>query len=280
MKGAKRVPDPEGWFSLDGSITPEAIRSLAENGRLERLSLTRGPLINVTLARQLADLHVEWLWLWCEVTPRALACIVQLSGLRKLDVLTVRGPGRFANFSKAANLQVFRANHGMSEADLLELARCVSLREIGAQYAQLSRRALLALLSLPELTALDLEGTCFDDRMARWISRSGMLTNLDLGGTRLTGAGLGHLVRMQQLRSLDLWATRLTEKDLPMLLELPNLEYLSLGDYAGVASLGAEPVTQFILEAPSLKRVWLDGIKLQPAQKKALESRLDTLRHT
>lgn len=49
---------------------------------------------------------------------------------------------------------------------------------------------------MPNLTALDLEGTRFDDKMAEKISRSTTIGSLDVGGTRLTRAGLAHLVTM------------------------------------------------------------------------------------
>jgi hypothetical protein len=116
--------------------------------------------------------------------------------------------------------------------------------------------------------------------MARKLSRSRTIETLDLGATLLTGIGLTHLAEMPQLRSLDLWATRIADADLRLLLEIPNLEYLSLGNYHGFPSLDEDQVCNLILASPSLKRVWLDGIRLNAAQKAALETKLESLRVT
>jgi hypothetical protein len=245
---------------------------------IERLSLTKIPLLTVKLAQRLSPLHVKQLWLWCDVTRRAMRHIVQLPGLRVLDVLCIRGPGTLANFKKALDLEVFRANHCMTQADLFQVAQCTRLQELGAQGAKLSIESLCAILSLANLTTLDLESTCFDNRMAKRLSRSRTIKSLDIGATRIQRDGLVHLVQMEQLESLDLWATELDETDLRLLLNLPKLKYLSLGNHDGLAQLNSEKVTQLILECPSLKQVWLDGIRLEPGQKNALEAKLDSLR--
>lgn len=85
---------------------------------------------------------------------------------------------------------------------------------------------------------------------------------------------------MKQLGSLDLWATDLKERDLWLLVYLPNLEYVSLGNHDEMPPLNSELITQLLLDCPRLKRVWLDGINLEPTQKKALEAKLDSLRIT
>jgi hypothetical protein len=206
--------------------------------------------------------------------------IVQIPGLRTLDVLCIKGPSVLDNFRKAQSLETFRANHYMTEADLLEVTQCSRLTELGAQGAKLSSAALAAILALPSLVSLDIESTRFDDSMAKKVSRSKTIESLDVGATRLTGAGLRHLAQMQQLRSIDLWATDVAEADLPLLLDLPRLEYVSLGNCDHLPQLSAETVCNLILSAPSLKRVWLDGIRLHAAQKEALENKLESLRIT
>lgn len=273
-------PDARGWYSLEHDVDPEVIRQLEQLVPIEKLSLTKIPLITVELAKRLSGLRVEHLWLWCDVTRRAMRHVVQLPGLRELDVLCMRGPGELANFRKARDLEIFRANHYMTEEDLFQVTQCESLRELGAQNVELSLASISAILSLPSLTSLDLEATRFDDRMAKRTSRSKTIKNLHVGATRITRTGLEHLVRMEQLSSLDLWATALNELDLRLLLNLPNLEYLSLGNYDGLPPLNSDEVTRLILECPSLRRVWLDGIQLQTTQKEALEARLDSLRVT
>ena len=144
----------------------------------------------------------------------------------------------------------------------------------------MSPRVIKALLDLPRLTSLDLEGTQFDDSMAKAISGSGLLTSLDVGATRITGAGLSHLCKMSQLRSLDLWATSIQESDLDLLAQLSNLEYLSVGDYEDSSSFNAATLLPRLGAIPSLKYIWLDGVKLEPSHRASLEARYVTVRIT
>jgi len=116
--------------------------------------------------------------------------------------------------------------------------------------------------------------------MAKKISRSTTIASLALGATRLTRAGLADLVTMTQLHSLDLWALALNATDLTMLLALPNLEYVSLGGMDNAPSLDSDSITRLVLESRSLKRVWLDGVRLQRGQRDALEAKLEWLRFT
>lgn len=269
--------DEHGSFTLERDIDPAMVRQLFGAAPIAKLTIHKAPRLTVRLAQRLAGLPVDHLNLWSEVTRRALRDFITLPGLRALDVLALCGAGRVVGFGKS-RLEVVRINHYLRESELLEIARCESLRELGAQNANLTPRALAALLALPQLTTLDVEATRFDDRMARRISRSTTLAKLDLGGVPITGAGLEHLVRMEQLRELDLWATGVTGADLHLLAQLPNLEYVSLGHYGGMSTLDAELVTQTLLALPALRRVWLDGIRLAPAQRKALEERLEHVR--
>lgn len=273
-------PDARGWYSLEHTIEPAVVEQLKLLGAIDKLSVTKIPLLTVKLAQRLSEVRAEHLWLWSVVTPRALNQIVQLSDLQVLDVLSIKGAGKLSGFRKAKTLRVLRANIGLREADLPEIAQCPQLQELGAQSAELSPTALAAMLAIPQLMALDIESTRFDDRMARQLSRSKSIESLDVGATRVSGIGLRHLVQMKQLKSLDLWATAIQEADLPLLFELPNLQYLSLGHYEGLPQLDAEKVCGFILESPSLKRVWLDGIRLNASQKDALEAKLDALQIT
>lgn len=274
------APDQQGWYRVESGLTSETIQELVAVSPVEKLSLTHIPLVTVELAKRLTLLPVEWLWLWCNVTRPAMKYIVQIPELRTLDVLNIRGPGQLANFKKARHLEVFRAHHCMTAQDLLQVAQCAGLREIGAQNAELTFSVISAFLALPNLTALDLESTRFDDKMAKRLCRSKTITSLDLGATRITRTGLEHIVLMTQLRSLDLWATDLNEADLRLLSNLPHIEYLSLGNYDGLPSLDSDAITSLILDLPSLKRVWLDGVRLEANHRKALESKLESLRVT
>lgn len=274
------TPDENGYYAFAKDLPEAAMQTLAQMGGIEKLKVTGIPVFTVRLAKRLAPLRIEQLWIWCDVTRRAMRYLIQTPGLRIVDLLCINGPGQLANFGKAQQLEVFRANHFMTERDLLEVTRCASLREIGAQNAALSESVIAAFLALPGLTGLDLAGSNFDDRMARQISASTTIAALDLGATRLTRRGLEHLTGMRQLHSLDLWAADLEEDDFKLLLNLPNLEYLSLGGYDHLPSMDADKITSLLLEMPSLKRVWLDGVCIRPDQQAALEARLESLRLT
>jgi len=273
-------PDQDGWYYLGNELSPEAIEEIGSLAAPVNLKMTGKVSPTTALIKRLASLKVDRLWLWCDVNRHSMKYLVELPALRVLDICSLAGSGEMANFSNAHHLEEFRANSSMTEGDLLQLAQCGTLREIGAQNAALSKPAMSALLALPHIETLDLEATCFDDRMARWTSRSTTITSLELGGTRISAVGLEHLVRMQQLRSLDLWATNLNETHLALLTGLPNLEYVSLGGYDWLPSLDAEAVTSLLLGLPKLKRAWLDGVDLESSQRQALESKLDYLRLT
>lgn len=276
------TPDERGYYRLTRELLPETMLQLADLSAVEplKLHLSKFTQFGIGHARRLAGLRVEQLWIWCDVTRAAMNHLIALEGLRELDIHCMTGPGKLKNFHKAAQLEVFRANHYMTESDLLQVAQCPSIRVLGAQHADLARSAFAALLSMPKLAALDLEGTRFDDKMAKQMSRSTTISALDVGGTLLTGAGLAHLVTMTQLRSLDLWALDLNAADLAMLQALPNLEYVSLGGHDHAPSLDADAITTLILESRSVKRVWLDGVRLERGQRDALETKLESLRIT
>ena len=264
----------DDWVKLTGAIKPKDIRGLRNLGHIPKLSITESPLLTVKTASAFSALKsVSHLWLWCDVTRTAMRHILAIPGLREIDVLAIVNPGKLGLFSSAESLEVFRGNHYLTEADLLAVTSCRSLREIGAQYSSLTPRVVEALLDLPELRTLDLEGTAFDDKMAASISNSNRLVSLDIGNTRLTRKGLSHLCTMKQLRSLDIWAANITESDLDLLAQLPTLTYLSLGNMEGLSTFNAESLLPRLKAISSLQLVWLDGIALNPKQQAELESR-------
>lgn len=277
-----KISPEDDWAKFEGRISTADIRRLRTKGAIEKLSLTKMPTLTARVAQALSYLQsVDQLWLWCDVTRTAMRHVIAVPGLRILDVLNIVRPGRLESFSDASNLEVFRGNHCLTEEDIVQVAKCKSLRELGVQGAGLSSRAIEAILELPKLQSLDLEGSEFDDAMAERISASTLMTSLDVGATRITGAGLKHLCKMTQLRSFDLWATTsIHENDLDLLAELPNLEYVSVGECSDVASFKAETLLPRLSAVSSLKRLWLDGIELDASQRASLEGRYESVRIT
>ena len=275
------MADAQGFHSIEGSVTPEAIESLLAVGSLERLSVRTTSLFTFAHAELLCALpRVDWLWLWSEVTRAALSRVVRMPGLATLDVLRVRPPGVLRGFGRATSLLKLRANCHLKEADLFAISEAPRLRELGAQNAEVTPASLDALLSLAELQSLDLEATVFDDGMAHQVARSGTLRSLDIGATRITRSGLEALSTMKQLRSLDLWATSLREDDLSVLRSMPQLEYLSLGGVHAAPSLDAPFLLSLLGSLPSLNRVWLDGVDISEAQLAILRESIPSVRVT
>lgn len=277
------TPQSNGWYSLNGDVSASQLAELAHlasaapHGKLDKLEL-KASLATVRSVRPLASLPIRQWRLWCRATRPAIRQVLQTPGLERLEVLQVSGPGCLRGVGQARSLSAFGAYFGLNAADILAIAECGTLQELRAHGAGLTPKAIDALIALPQLATLDLEDSCFDDRMAKQVARSATITSLDIGHTRITRAGLAHLAGMQQLQSLDLWLTALTAQDLALLLELPRLEALSLGGPEGTPPLDPQPLTELMLAAPALKRVWLEGVALDPTQKQALDAKLESLR--
>lgn len=271
----------DDWVTLTGPVSAQAIRDLGRIGNIDKLSVTQDSCLTTELAQAFRTLKsVKQLWLWCDVTPPAMQHVTSVPDLRVLDVLHIRRPGHLKAFRNAGSLEQFRCNTGLTERDLLSVCTCRSLREIGAQSATLSQNVIEALLHLPALQSIDIEGSNFNDEMANQIGTSKRLRSLDIGATRITRSGLDAISRMEQLTSLDLWATNITENDLDLLARLPHLEHLSLGNVEGVPSFDASAILPKLLSLPSLKRIWLDGIALHPDQRATFEAKCNTVRVT
>ena len=276
-------PDEKGWYSLKADITPEVVRALHDVGHIEKLSITNVSLVTVRHVRLLKALQsLGQLWLWCDITRRAMRHLIELPGLATLDVLCIRGPGSLGHFDRARTLEIFRANHYLSEADVIQIAKCKSIKTLGIQSAPLTKASFAAILALPCLENLDIEATRFDDKMARALSQSRTIRSLDIGGTKITRRGLEHIVSMKGLQSLDLWETALNEDELELLSGLPNLEYLSIGNIEGntegCPALNIERILPLLLSLPGLKRIWLDGIKCEPEHQRVLEAKFGSVR--
>jgi Leucine-rich repeat (LRR) protein len=268
------LENEDKWLSLEGPFSTKTKKLLCLNKyhRIEKLSLTKQPLLTAKLARNFSALQsVGWLWLWCSVARTALQYIITIPDLEKLDILEMKKPGKLKNFDQANSLKEFRCNHYMSEADILEIAKLPDLKELGAQGSAITERAIDALLQMPKLERLDLENSEFNDVMAAVIAESKTLTHLDIGASRLTSKGLKKICEMSQLRSLDIWLTDIAESDLDLLSNLSNLEFLSIGGYDDQTVLTAKGVLPRLKEIPSLKRIWLDGIPLTENEKRLLK---------
>lgn len=269
------VPDAQGWYCLRSLPTTGSLRPFTRLAHLPKLSISTPRLLTAEVCARLDVLPpVEHLHVAATVTRRAMRHLLRLPGLQMLDVMNFVGPGRMSGWADATRLHTLRMSH-CSEHDLLAISECSSLRELALQRAELTTHALGALLRLPHLSGLDLEGTDFDDAMADMVAVSAQLERLDLGATRLSATGLAHLQRMPALRSLDVWSTAINEAALACLPEFPALESLTLGSAWGERSLDADRIVPILLDMPHLKRLWLDGVVMDQTQKERLDARLE-----
>lgn len=265
----------ENVVALSGKITPSDIRSFRSKGAIHELKLSNLPTLTVKLAQTLSAFQsVEQLWLWCDVTRKAMRYVIQIPGLRVLDILAIKGQGRLEGFADAASLEIIRANFYLSEEDVAEILQVPALTEIGMQGATLSPRVIAMMLTHPHLEAVDMERTEFDDTMAATLSDSKKIHTLDIGATKITGIGLEHLTRMTQLKSLDLWATQIKLEELDLLTRLPHLEYLSLGNFDDLPGFDAEELIPKLEALTSLKNIWLDGIDFDKQQAARLREKI------
>ena len=142
----------DDWVKLTGIIKPVDIRRLRTHGPIDGLSIAKSSLLTAKIAREFLALEsVTQLWLWCDVTRTAMQSVVSTPGLKILDVLNIKPPGCLENFAHAGTLEEFRSNLYLTEIDLLEIANCKSLRQLGAQSSAISSRSINALLELPNL---------------------------------------------------------------------------------------------------------------------------------
>lgn len=265
--------------SVEGPCSESDLKSLGRYSEINRLSLTKLKNLTVKIAEGLCSLKsVKELFLWSSVNRTAMRHVISIPDLEILDILEIRNPGKLMRFSEAAKLQIFRCNHYMSEADLLEISNLPKIQEIGAQSAEITKRSLEALICLPQLTSLDLEATNFTDKLAAIIGRSQTIKHLSVGASKLTAKGLQSISLMSQLESLDIWSIDISETDLAPLLKLQNLRYLSVGGCEGQTRLTFKGVMPYIDELPFLKSLWLDGIILSDDEQLRMNKRYEYFR--
>ncbi len=267
-------------ISIKGPYTAKDLKALSHYNHIDSLACTEQELVTANIAKGFASLQaVKKLWIWSSVTRTAMREIITIPKLGTLDVLEIKGPGSLMNFEVATDLKVFRCNLYMSEQDLMEISKIPNLVELGAQSAEITIDSLKALLAMPHLQSLDLEGSAFDDEMAAIIAQSKQLDTLEIGSTQITIKGLQYISTMKQLKSLDIWAVKINESELQCLTQLRKLEYLSLGGYEDQCNLTYQGIEPILNQLPQLKRLWLEGIYLTEDEKNHLNNKYEYFRN-
>jgi hypothetical protein len=265
-------------FTLERYLQPSDKTMLAAQAPIYSLRIRGAKHFGAQQARLLADIPIDTLQIDGDISRVALRYLLRIPSLRELNLTSLSPPGKVVHLPAGHTLQVLRIPFGMGDADVMALGQSVTLRVLSAHDCRLSQPTIAALAQLPALTHLDLECSNFDDRMAKRLARASQLEMLELGGTRIGRAGLAALAKLPKLKGLDLWATSLTLEDLTILRNIPGLEYLSLGHHEQLPQFDGQALTELLLSLPMLKRAWLDGPQLSPAQHAALTEALESLR--
>lgn len=266
-------------FVLEEPLSEANTRIFAETSHFDDIYIRDKSLVTVDVAKKYLRINsVTKLSLWCDVTRAAMGHITSLPNLTELIVFELVKSGRLSGFEGARHLTYFSCVFGLTEIDLLEVAKCQTLERLGAQQSKVTSRALDAILALPLLREVDFEDSNFNDHHAKIMAQSTRVKKLDLGATRITRDGLKHICKMKQLRELDVWSNNIDVDDLELLSELPNLEYLSVGGHDEQTKFTAENTIPKLEKIPSLKRIWLDGVTLTPEERGYLNNRYETVK--
>lgn len=271
----------DGWHIIEEEPASSVLRKEAGKTRLCKLEIKPPKgyevLMTAEMARELSGFAgLKSLVLWCKLQRGAINEIISLPGLESLIIMFgIEGCGRLQGFANAKDLREFACDYDMEEADLQAVAKAPALRILRAHSSRPTPVAIEAIMQLAELSALDLEGSSFDDEMARLVARSKQLAELEIGATRLTGKGLLYICQMKQLQRLDIWATGIDIDDLQCLKNLPRLHYLSLGSASHPERFSGQKLVDRLQAIGALRQLWLDGVVLNNRQLEELRQRYE-----
>lgn len=270
-------------IALEGPLAAGSLRALASHGPLQHLSIHDRAVFGLRQARELTSLPgIERLRLFCPVTRAAASVLLEVPGLRVLELFELRAGGKLSGFDIPRSLE--RAHwswYALQPGDFEAIAQSLTLRAIGTGDAVITPAAFDALLAMPRLDWLSLESSGIDDALASRLRTGTALRSLFLAVNPLTRAGLRHIVRLESLRELDLWKTAITLDDLDLLQALPQLEYLSIGSgdpEDATRRYDPDRLLPRLARLPSLQRLELDGIVLNETQRAAYAARFAELK--
>jgi hypothetical protein len=268
---------------LRGPLAAGSLRALASRGPLHFLSVRDRAVFGLGQARELLSLPgIDALSLSCPVTRAAASLLLDVPGLRRLELFDLRAGSALRGFEAPRKLeQLYCPTCTLQPVDFEAIARSPTLRMVSADDAIVTPAAFDALMSMPRLEWLSLESCQIDDALASRLRTGTALRSLFLPLNPLTRAGLRHIVTLESLRELDLWETDITLEDLDLLAALPQLEYLSIGvgDPDGPRqTYDPDRLLPMLARLPSLQRLELDGIDLDETQRAAYAARFAELR--
>lgn len=270
-------------IQLEGPLTAGCLDALASHGPLQSLSIDDHAVFGLRQARELLSLPgVDWLRLWCPATRAAASLLLEIPGLRVLELSELRTGGTLRGFDVPRTLERFYWPwYSLQPGDFAAIAQSPTLQTVGTGHSDFTSQDFDALLAMPRLESLDLESCGIDDALASRLRTGTSLRSLFLALNPLTRAGLRHIVALESLRELDLWETAITLDDLELLQALPQLEYLSIGcgdPEQATHRYDPDRLLPLLARLPSLQRLELDGIVLDETQRAAYAARFAELK--
>jgi hypothetical protein len=265
-------------ISLSGKLSLLKLAELFEGATFDEAEFRRFMLINVAAAKEINKASgLEKLSVWSGITRPALNELIGICGIKEISVFEFSGIGRLRNFSKAADLEVFRCLFSLKTHDIFELARLPKLHTLTAHCSQFGLKAVEKINQIQTLHTVDFEAVTFSLEMVRSLAKSTSIKNLMLPATGLTRRGLDAIGQMQQLTYLDIWANGFIAEDLDALVGHPSLEKIELG--------GMEDSKEFMLKAsdvipklekmPALKTVHFENVLTTDEEALHLKSRYE-----
>jgi len=275
----KVVKKDDGTIVINGPITHVNQLVKGVSRECEVLAIYDQEFFSGKLAASLWKFEkLKEVRLRCNVGRGAITHFLRMPNLEKLEVQEIRSPGRsLRGFAETRQLKEFRCSYSscLTRSELHAITQSNSIEVLGIRNATIDQTTIEKIISMPALTTLNLGDTNLDDGLALILSKSSNITDLFIACTNVASDGFRAICKMKQLTHLDVWSIRITDNDLQALESLKNLEYLSIGEYDEGETFCGENVIRNISKLPSVRRLWLDGIKFNELQKQELREKYD-----
>lgn len=170
----------------------------------------------------------------CSVAPAAACCGRKLPALLAFLIVVVAGLGWWWYAAGGATSEQELA----AKAELIQLGALVvmdperrhvhSVNLSTLKSPETLGRAIELLAALPQLQALSLQGSSFQDQQAAALGKLSRLQNLVLSNTAVTDTGLTSLRGLSRLNTIYLVETAVTNAGLPALAQISSLQIVDL----------------------------------------------------
>jgi hypothetical protein len=212
--------------------------------------------------------NLEALWLDGFDPSGGSEQIVELPAFPRLIGLHLSSLPVCRGIDRSRALEVVKVSESKVDDRMFqEISRLPELRELSLD-AEVTADRLLALSSLPELRALELQHVSLDASGLRAIGRFRNLTYLELWGCSLAEGELKEVASLPQLQTLRLPHTKVASQDLALLVGLPLKEL-----YLGGTQVDSQAIPHLV-KLVNLRELVLPSQGFSLAEEKLLRERL------